>query len=111
MQISSNIQNGITRETLLYYYIGYMMIIAGASKFNFKFKDDSCSLFETGNKLYSSPMHYTTPSKLVIIIHILNQMSNHLYGQNVEFIWENMENKAILMLCSTLVQYTLYMGV
>ena len=87
------------------------MIITGADQFNFKSNDDSCSLFETGNKLYSSPMYYTTPSKLVIIIQRLNQKSNHLYGHNVELIWENMEHKAILMLCSTLVQYTLYMGV
>jgi len=78
VQISSNIQNGTKREPLLYYYIGYKMIITGADQFNFKSNDDSCSLFETGNKLYSSPMYYSTPSKLVIIIQRLNQKSNHL---------------------------------
>jgi len=84
VQISSNIQNGIKREPLLYYYIGYKMIITGADQFNFKSNEYSCSLFDTGNKLYSSPMHYTTPSKLVIIIQRLNQKSNHLYGHKVE---------------------------
>jgi len=88
VQISSNIQNDIKREPLLYYYIGYKMIITEAYKFNFKINDDSCSLFKTGNKLYSSPMHYSTPSKLVIIIQRLNQKSKHLYGHNVELIWE-----------------------
>ena len=87
------------------------MIITGADQFNFKSNEYSCSLFDTGNKLYSSPMHYTTPSKLVIIIQRLNQKSNHLYGHKVELMWEKMEHRAIFMLCTTLVQYTLYMGV